>query len=123
MKILMVAAGAAIGAVARYLITVMLQAGRVFPVGTLVVNIIGCFVIGALAQWYELRGGGSELTRLFVMTGVLGGFTTFSAFANETALLVRDDRMSMAFANIALHFVVALGSVWLGRICTSLLIR
>jgi len=116
MRLLIVALGGAVGSALRYLIGLGLQS-RSFPFATLVVNVIGCFAIGALAQWYELREAPGTHARLFLTVGLLGGFTTFSAFANETALFVRNDRPGLAVVNVAAHLLIALGAVWLGRIC------
>ena len=61
--------------------------GTGFPLSILLVNLLGCFVMGILAGWFALRGGAGTSLRLFLMTGVLGGFTTFLAFALDTAIL------------------------------------
>ena len=81
--------GAGLGGAARHglnlIVTRML--GTDFPFGILLVNLLGCFVMGILAGWFALRGEPGTSMRLFLMTGVLGGFTTFSAFALDTATL------------------------------------
>lgn len=81
--------GAGLGGAARYglnaIITRMLGTG--FPFGILLVNLLGCFVMGIFAGWFAMRGEAGTSMRLFLMTGVLGGFTTFSAFALDTATL------------------------------------
>ena len=81
--------GAGLGGAARYglngIVTRMMGTG--FPFGILLVNLLGCFVMGIVAGWFALRGETSTSLRLFLMTGVLGGFTTFSAFALDTATL------------------------------------
>lgn len=62
--------------------------GTEFPIGTLIINVIGCFSMGLIAGWFAFRsGGGQQGLRLFLTTGILGGFTTFSAFSLDTALL------------------------------------
>jgi CrcB protein len=89
MKIAWIAAGGALGAVLRWLLATAVQT-RVatnFPLGTLAVNVLGCAAIGALAAWFTAPGGLREETRLFLVVGVLGGFTTMSAFAWESVSL------------------------------------
>lgn len=87
-----VAAGGAIGSVLRFLIgTASLQwLGPGFPWGTFAINVSGSFVIGLVLQLAETRVGLPPYVRLFVATGILGGYTTFSTFAYETYLLSRD---------------------------------
>ena len=86
-----------------------------FPFGTLAVNLIGCLVIGFLSQLAEARGILNADMRTLVFIGVLGGFTTFSAFGNETINLWRDGENVLASANIAAHLVLCLGAIWLSR--------
>src|SRR5688572_24652210 len=88
MNWLLVALGGALGSVSRYGI------GRLWPVApggwpvaTFTVNVLGCFIIGLIYMWVAARGGSADNARLFWMTGVLGGFTTYSAFALESSLL------------------------------------
>src|SRR4029079_8209668 len=108
-----------IGSVLRYLLSGLVQdwSGRDdFPVGTLAVNVLGCLVIGLLSQLAESRGALSPETRAFVIVGILGGFTTFSSFGNETMNLWRDRQTYLALLNVGLHVVVGLAAVWLGRV-------
>jgi len=81
----------------------------VFPWGTLAVNAAGCFLIGVLATLADVRGGVAPGVRLFLVAGLLGGFTTFSTFGLETWRLVEDGRWPLAAAN-------AVGSVALGLV-------
>jgi CrcB protein len=85
-----------------------------FPFGTLAVNILGCMVIGFLAELADLRSAITGETRAFLFVGVLGGFTTFSAFGNETMHLLRDGELLLAGGNVAAHIVLGLAAVWLG---------
>lgn len=125
-NILLVGAGGFIGSVLRYLVSGWVQqASRSvdFPFGTLAVNVIGCFVIGILAQLAESRGVFTSESRLFVFTGLLGGFTTFSSFGNETLNLARDSQLMNAFANVGANLVIGLVAVWLGRAAAYLIWR
>ena len=88
--------------------------GESFPTGTLIVNIAGCFLAGLLFfPLYEKFAVG-EMTRLTLMVGFLGGFTTFSAFGVQTFGLLKDGAVLFAVANVVLSNVVGLVSVWLG---------
>jgi len=87
----------------------------------LAVNVIGCFVIGFLAQLAEGRGVFTSESRSFVFVGILGGFTTFSAFGNETLNLARDSQMMNALANVGANVILGLFAVWLGRTVSYLI--
>jgi CrcB protein len=123
--VILVGIGGSLGAMARYLLSrfVQAQAGPAFPYGTLAVNLIGCLIIGALSQWADARNAFTPQSRTFVFAGMLGGFTTFSSFGNETMALMRADQHLLALLNVALHVVLGLGAVWLGRTVTSLVVR
>lgn len=97
-----VAAGGALGAVARYGATMAVNrvAPSAFPWGTLCVNMAGSFLIGLLMVWLIKAGEGREHYRLLLVTGVLGGFTTFSSFSWETWKLLEDGRLLLACANV-----------------------
>lgn len=123
-NILLVGVGGFIGSVLRYLVSGYVQQvskGTGFPYGTLTVNVVGCFVIGFLAQLAESRGIFTTELRLFVFVGLLGGFTTFSSFGNETFNLARDTYMLSALSNIGANVVIGLAAVWLGRMISSLI--
>jgi fluoride exporter len=125
-NILLVGFGGFIGSVLRYLAGGYVQQSTKsidFPFGTLAVNVIGCFIIGFLAQLAEERGVFTSESRLFVFTGFLGGFTTFSSFGNETINLVRDSQMANALANVGANVVLGLFAVWLGRTVSYLIWR
>ncbi len=118
MSILFVAFGGALGSVSRYLLGTWIQSVSKsidFPFGTLTVNLIGCFVIGFLSQLAEARGVFTSETRALVFVGVLGGFTTFSSFGNDTINLVRDGELFNALANVGANVILGLLLVWLGR--------
>ena len=123
-NILLVGFGGFIGSILRYLASGYVQQTTKsvdFPFGTLAVNVIGCFVIGFLAQLAESRGVFTNEARLFVFVGILGGFTTFSSFGNETLNLARDSQVLGALANIGANVVVGLFAVWLGRTASYLI--
>jgi CrcB protein len=110
--------GGFLGSVLRYSVSGFVQdfsRSIHFPYGTLAVNLIGCFAIGLLSQLAETRGAFTAETRTLVFVGVLGGFTTFSAFGNETINLWREGESGLALINIASHLVLCLGAVWLSR--------
>jgi fluoride exporter len=123
LNIFLVGIGGFIGSVLRYLIGGYFQQNiKTFPLGTLVVNLIGCFVIGLLAQLGESRNLFTNEMRLFIFIGILGGFTTFSAFGNETINLMRENQMLSAFLNISANVVLGLLAVWIGRFTANFLI-
>lgn len=88
--------------------------GEAFPTGTLVVNLIGCFLAGLLFYLMFDRYPGGPTTRAVVLIGLIGGFTTFSAFGLQTFTLLRDGQMGLALLNIAVSNVGGLLMVWVG---------
>lgn len=112
----LVCAGGAIGAGARYLVNAaaLHWIGPSFPWGTFAVNVIGSLVMGVLAGWIIYRGGLSEPARYFLMTGVLGGFTTFSAYALDTFYMVDRGAYGLALAYVLLSVVLSIGAVFAG---------
>jgi len=118
LRILLVGAGGFLGSVLRHLAggaAQSLSRSATFPWGTFAVNLTGCLAIGFLAQLAESRGLFGDHGRAFVFVGVLGGFTTFSAFGNETFNLLRQGEAWLAAANAAGQVLLGLGAVWLGR--------
>lgn len=110
MKILLaIGLGSFLGGISRYLVTLFVQNKflSTFPYGTLAVNIIGCFLIG-IVYGLSARGNINVEWRLFLATGVLGGFTTFSSFSNDTVSLLRDAQYLHAFSYVALSVLVGL---------------
>lgn len=110
LNVLLVGAGGALGSVARYLVSLLaLRAfGNAFPAGTLAVNVLGCLAAGAVAA----RLDPLSPWRNFLIAGVLGGFTTFSAFGLETRAL---GMSTSAAVYVALSLGLGLGAVWLGQ--------
>lgn len=119
----LIAFGSAIGGVARYWCSglVAQRVGEVFPWGTLAVNVIGSFLIGILGAMSEADGRwyGDPGTRQFLMIGVLGGFTTFSAFSLQTLDLLRDGEWLYAIANVAASVAACLLAVWFGFVVAA----
>ncbi len=112
--ILAVALGGAIGSVARYLlVTVVQQHVTTFPLGTLAVNVIGCFVIGICYIWFAQRSVSTEAKTL-IQVGILGGFTTFSSFTIETAALMEKDLYGLAALNVVGSVVIGLVAAFAG---------
>ena len=115
--VLWVGLGGFVGSSLRFMISGWvhrLPGTGTFPYGTLVVNVAGCLVLGLIGGWADHRQVLSPATRLFVMIGVLGGFTTFSTFAYETLALATASDVVRAFTNIALQLVLGLGAAWIG---------
>jgi CrcB protein len=108
--LLLVAAGGALGSVARYLASLAVNrwAGAPFPWGTLFVNIAGSFLIGLAMVWVMKAGEARENVRLLLVTGVMGGFTTFSSFSWETWRLIEDGRVAAAGLNVLLSVAACL---------------
>jgi len=116
-NIFFVGLGGFIGAILRYGVSGIVQGwskSTSFPIGTLAVNILGCFVIGFLSQLVESQGLFSTETRSLLFIGVLGAFTTFSTFGNDTINLLRTDPW-LSITNISGHIVLGLVAVWVGR--------
>jgi CrcB protein len=121
--LLLIALGGALGSVARYL-----AAGAVhrvtppfFPYGTFVVNVTGCLVFGVLAGLANERAMIGPNGRLFLLVGVLGGYTTFSTFGFETFELVRTARIGAALANAGGQVVAGVAGVWLGTVVSRVI--
>ena len=115
-QLLLVGLGGAIGSICRFKVGAYLSAqfpGAHLP-ATLWINVLGCFLIGILAAWGEKRGVLVPETRLFLMTGILGGFTTFSTFGLETLQLLRGDKPASALLYIGVSVLGGLLMVGLG---------
>lgn len=121
--VLLVALGGAIGSVARYeLSTLVMRHAHDwrFPLGTFVVNVLGCLAAGILAGYADRHALLPAEARLFVFAGLLGGFTTFSAFGLETVHLLKRGDVAVAAANVALSVLAGLLALWIGMGATSL---
>jgi CrcB protein len=123
-QILLVAIGGAIGSVARYLtgLLTIRVFGPSFPWGTLAVNVVGSMAIGVLAELIARRFNASEELRLLLITGFLGGFTTFSAFSLDAAAMMERGAFVPAIAYVASSIIVSLLAVFAGLALTRTLL-
>jgi CrcB protein len=116
-----VGAGGFLGSLLRYWMSgavyALLPVPRL-PWGTLAVNALGCFAIGLLGGLAETRGILTSTGRVFLLIGVLGGFTTFSTFGYETLALLREQAITRAALNVVLQLTLGLTAVW-GGLATS----
>ncbi|WP_334179478.1 fluoride efflux transporter CrcB [Pseudoxanthomonas sp.] len=115
-QLLLVMAGGALGAAARYWLggVLLRQLGSGFPWGTFAVNMIGSLAVGFLAIWLEGRGPSALYWRAFLIVGVLGALTTYSALMVECLLFARTDRHGAALGYLAITLFAGLLLVWLG---------
>lgn len=122
---LLVGLGGALGSMARFGLSGLVASsiGETFPFGTLAVNIIGSFVIGFFGALTAPDGRifVGTMGRQFVMTGICGGFTTFSSFSLQTLSLMQDGEWAYAGLNVAGSVSACMVSVWLGVICANVL--
>lgn len=114
--VFIVALGGAIGSGLRHMtnLAALRLLGPGFPWGTLTVNIVGCFLMGVFIELLARRLGGSAELRLFVATGILGGFTTFSAFSLDFAVLTERGALAQAFLYVAASVLVSIAALFLG---------
>ena len=121
MMVLWVAFGGAIGAAARYLVGVqaLRMFGLDFPWGTMIVNIVGSFAMGVIVSLFALKLQASQEVRAFLTTGVLGGFTTFSAFSLDFAVLAERKALAAAgfyvIGSVGLSLMALFAGLWIAR--------
>ncbi len=122
MNILLIAIGGAVGSVCRYLVSsaVLRAFGTLFPAGTFVVNVVGCLVFGAIIGAAQERLTLSPEARALLLAGLLGGFTTFSSYINESAVLVREGQFLWAGLNLGGQVVASFAAFWLAYSLASL---
>lgn len=124
LRLSLIGAGGFTGAVLRFWVSSWVQ-GRsgsiVFPFGTLTVNMVGCLLIGFLSALVDMKSIFSPETRSFLLIGLLGAFTTFSTFGNETLNLIRESRVELALLNAGGQVLLGVFLVWLGRMLAGLL--
>ncbi len=116
-NLLLVGLGGCLGSIARYLTVGWVNRVALFaqfPYGTLLVNVLGCLMIGFLGGLAINKATFPEHYRIFLFTGILGGFTTFSAFGLETFYLLRNAQWFMAFMNIIVQIILGIGATALG---------
>ncbi len=116
LNILLVAVGGAIGSVARYLVGLGATrlAGPNFPFGTLTVNIAGAFAIGLLVEMIARRFDASAEMRVFIVTGILGGFTTWSSFTLDTMMLFERGEIGLSALYLLASLLVSFAAVFAG---------
>lgn len=120
-RLVLLALSGALGTLARYGMSLAVQKahGSSFPVGTLAVNILGCFLAGLLWSLFEHRWPAMEESRIIVMAGFMGAFTTFSAFIVETGQLADSSRWIHAGLNLLLQNGLGLVALMVGALVAS----
>ena len=113
---LIVFLGAGLGGVLRYGVNIaaLRLLGSTFPYGTLTVNVVGSFIMGMLAGYFALKADPDQTWRLFLTTGMMGGFTTFSAFSLETALLYERGTLGLTALYVFASVVLSIGALFVG---------
>ena len=121
---LVVGCGGFIGAASRYLLSLLINRYNLnaFPVSTLIINIFGSFLIGLLVEILAVQNPNNKKLLLFLTTGILGGFTTFSTFSLETINLYQNGNTFLAILNIVLSIVFCLVGVVLGKALARVII-
>lgn len=118
-RFLWICFGGACGTGARYLVALWSARFGAFPYGTLIVNVVGCFLIAAISQWSISRGSLTDTQKLTLTTGVMGGLTTYSSFNLDTTTLLRQKAWTGALLNIGL----TLGVCFIAGLAGMLLVK
>ena len=116
MNYLIVFIGGGIGSMLRHAVNVACARGlgTAFPYGTLTVNITGSIIMGLFAGYFAFKGDATQSWRLFLMTGILGGYTTFSAFSLDTALLYERGELGLALAYVLASVAISIFGLFAG---------
>ena len=124
MGYLIVFLGGGLGAALRHGINIFAAcfAGTGFPYGTLFINVAGSLAMGLIAEYFALKAGLPQRWRLFLTTGILGGFTTFSAFSLEAALLYERGQLAGAAIYVVASVVLAIGALFAGLAIVRMLV-
>lgn len=119
---LIIGTGGFVGTVSRYITYKIVESNFAsdFPLGTFIVNIIGCLTIGILYGITERGNAITEEWRLFLTVGFCGGFTTFSAFANENFLMLKETEFLLAIMYAGVSILLGIGAVYIGNLATKL---
>lgn len=123
LKLLLVGFGGFCGSISRYLVSIGIRSvvsHSWLPYGTIAVNVLGCFLIGLLSGLAEVRQIISIETRLLLMVGFLGGFTTFSSFEFELFVLARNSEFPVLLVNLSIQLLCGFGAVWLGHMVAKM---
>lgn len=118
---LFIALGGALGAVSRYLLSTWIYNRnlQVLPYGTLVVNVLGCFLLGVFNTLAVEINVISPHIRMMISIGLLGSFTTFSTFSLETFNIIKENNLPVAFINIGLSVFLGLLAIWMGTVLAN----
>lgn len=121
--VISIALGGALGALLRFGVSNAAYAllGRGFPYGTLLVNVVGSFLIGVFAYYFMQKGMMDTPLARGLLIGVLGAFTTFSTFSLDTLLLIENAAWGKALLNVLLNVLLCVGAAWLGMLTMRLL--
>lgn len=116
MGYLLVFLGGGLGAALRHGVNLAMASllGTRFPYATLFANVSGSFVMGLIVAYFAFKGGGSQHWKLFLTTGVLGGYTTFSTFSLETAVLYERGELGLAALYVIASMLLAIGGLFAG---------
>jgi fluoride exporter len=123
MRFLIVFLGGGLGSALRHGVNLVAARmfGPTFPYGTLIINVAGSLVMGLIAEYFALKAGLPQRARLFLTTGILGGFTTFSTFSLEVAVLYERGQIAGAAAYVVASVVLGVGALFAGMAIVRML--